>query len=100
MTRDLNKLRYVESIKGSPIDGVTISFLEKFAEENEIKAVIIGSCTTFSKPMQFFRDRKDDYQYLQHGELVEYSKLNGKKFIGFRVIEKNMYVFGFFPGEY
>lgn len=100
MTTGVDKLKVVESIRGIPIDKLTFNYLENYVKEHGILGVIVGSASSFSKPMQFFRDKKKEYQYLQKGVLVPYEKLQGKEFIGFKIVEKNMYVFGFFPGEY
>ena len=100
MTRDIEKLYTVESIKGSPIDKETVQELEKIAKRNKLLKVEIGSANSFSKPMQFFRDQKNKFQYLQQGKLIPYDKLSGKKFIAFQVKKQTLIVYGFFPGEY
>lgn len=100
MTRDIEKLHLARSIIGRPIDQATISELERIAKQNKLLSVSIGSANSFSKPMQFFRDQKTKFQFMQQGKLVPYDSLSGKSFIAFQVKKQTLIVYGFFPGEY
>ena len=100
MTRDIEKLHAARSIKGCPIDNDTVSELELIVKQNKLLCINIGSASSFSKPMQFFRDQKTKFQFMQKGKLVPYNSLSGKSFIAFQVKKQTLNVYGFFPGEY
>lgn len=100
MTRDLRLLITAESIRGNPIDADSRQYLEQFAKSNGILRVQVGSASSFSKPIQFFRDSQGKFQYLQDGKLIPFENLNGKSFIAFQVKNRVLIVYGYFPGEY
>ena len=100
MALNLAALTPAESIKGITIDSDSLQYLESFAKSNGLFRVEIGSARSFSKPIQFFRNSKDEFQYLQSGKPISYENLNGKSFIAFQVKKRTLVVYGYFPGEY
>jgi len=99
-TRGIETLRIAESIKGATIGEADLEFLEGFSRKNRVFGIEVGTATTFSKPMQFFRSQSTKFQYLVDGKLIPFSELNGNTFIAFQLRNGVLRAFGFFPGEY